>query len=277
MDKLEEIFDEVIEEANDGIKYNGINIKFHTLDKCILNGAFSDIPVLIIRNKRETINKLKTYIDLVLKQKKLDPSRSNIKKCVALLWSNACFEDFSKPTVFIDNRINFYINDDFLKHEKEIDNIVIKKNIESIYKETPYAFKAYIKIDNDKYYLPSINYGISNDTCYIYKLTNHDNDIKLSRKIESKYDVNLLTLSLLTKELYNYGIGKIKVVSCLPMRDTNESAKNILDDFTSMGNLFNNIIISSIPFECDEYMNIDVYKFDGKSKTNFNELLIDKE
>ena len=173
MDNLERIFDEILVEANDGLRYDGINIKFHTLDKVNLSGTYNDVPVLIIKNKKEIISKLKTYVEIVLKQKKLNANKSNIKKCLSLLWSSACYEDFSKPNMFIDNRINFYINDDFLDKDKEYKDIVIKKRVEPIYKETPYAFKAYMKLDDKKYYLPSINYGISNDT-WVYNKPYYD-------------------------------------------------------------------------------------------------------
>lgn len=270
MDNLEAIFDEVIDEANDGIKYNDIFIKFHTLDRCALNGTFTDVPILVIKNKKEIINKLKIYVDIVLKHKKLDNNKTNIKKCLSLLWANACYEDFSSPNLYIDNRINFYINDDFLTHDKEDNGIVIKKKVEPIYKETPYSFNAYIKIEDEKYYLPSINYGISNDTCYIYNIIPKENTYSLN----GDYDVNLLALSVFTKELYEYGIGKIKVASCMPMRAKNNGLKEVLDKFCCMTSLFNNVKITSYPFESDEYMNINISEFDGKSKTNFNDLLI---
>ena len=151
-------------------------------------------------------------------------------------------------------------------------NIVIKKRAESIYKETPYAFKAYMKLGEDKYYLPYINYGISNDTCYIYNIVDSRND--KHKEIESEYNTKLLSLSLFMKELYNYGIGKIKVVSCLPMR---EEKNDILNYFMDMEHIFKNVVISTRPFEYDEYMNINISEFDKKNKVNFNELIFEKE
>ena len=269
---IEKIFDEIIEEANDGIEFDNIKIKFHTLDKVCLSDTFSDVPILVIKNKKELVNKLKTYVFTVLDYKKLDISKQNIKKIISLLWANACYEDFSKPNNYIDNHINFYINDDFLNKDKEINNIVIKKRAESIYKETPYAFKAYMKLGEDKYYLPYINYGISNDTCYIYNIVDSKND--KHKDIEDKYNTKLLSLSLFMKELYNYGIGKIKVVSCLPMR---EEKNDILNYFMDMEHIFKNVVISTRPFEYDEYMNINISEFDKKNKVNFNELIFDKE
>lgn|SRR5574344_205336 len=263
MEKIEKIFDEVITDAEDGIKFNDINIQFHTLEKYSINSTYNDgMPILIIHNKKELINKLKQYIELVLDTKKLDHDDKNIKKCISLLWANACYEDFSNPSRFIDNHINFYLNNDFMDNSKVLDKIVMKRVTQSIYKETPYAFKAYV----DDYELPSINYAISDDTCYIYSLNVKNNDNK-------EYDTKTLALSLLIKELYSYGISKIKVVSCMPMRLKDNNMSNILDDFNNMNYLFNNIIISSNPFEKDEYMNINISEFDGESKTDFNDIL----
>ena len=268
MDNIEKIFDEIINDANEGIRYNGLNIKFHTLDKISLSGTYSDVPVLIIRNKKEIVNKLKTYVDIVLKEKKLSYNKYNIKKCMSLLWANACFEDFSNPTVFIDNFINYYLHDDFLSDDISYKNIVIKKKIEPIHKYSPYAFKTYINLDEGKYYMPSINYGISNDTCYIYSINPSFNKEKF-KYIEDKYDVYRVSLSLFLNELYKYGIGKIKVISYIPMRGEN---KDILKNFINMESIYKNIIITNNPFECDEYMHISISEFEK----NINEL-IDEE
>ena len=40
MDNLETIFDDFLSDANDGITLDGINIKFHTLDKTNLKGTY---------------------------------------------------------------------------------------------------------------------------------------------------------------------------------------------------------------------------------------------
>ena len=263
MDNLETIFDDFLSDANDGITLDGINIKFHTLDKTNLKGTYNDVPILVIKNKKELINKLKTYVDIVLKHDNLIDNNANIRKIIISLFSNACYEDFSNPNLFIENRINFYINDDFLNTSSKEGNIVIKRSVEPILKETPYAFKAYID-DEDKYYLPTINYGISNDICYIYNLS-----IPINKKEKDGND-KLLSLSLFMKELYEHGIGKIKVVTCMPMR---EKANDILDTFQDLGYLFNNIVISSRPFELDEYMNIKISEFDDKYESNIMNLL----
>src|SRR5574344_1650269 len=161
MDKIvEEIFDELLIEVETGIKYNNINIKFHTLEKYSINSTFNDsVPILVIKNKKELVNKLK----------KLEINKITIKKCISLLLANACYEDFSNPSKFIDNHIGFYLNNDFMSNSKKIGSITMKRVTQTIYKETPYAFKAIIN-GPEKYYLPNVNYGISRSTCYIYSI-----------------------------------------------------------------------------------------------------------
>lgn len=269
MDKLiEEVFDEVIMEADDGIKYKDITIKFHTLEKYLLNSSYNDcIPILIIKNKKELVNKIKQYIKLIIEVKKLNVNRSSIKKCLILLFANACYEDFSNPTRFVDNYINFYLNTDFMENDKIKDNIIMKKMSQSITAETPYIFKTYIKDGDNKYYLPSISYGISEDICYIYKMeqVSKNENIEFNKKIEDKYDVNNLALFLFMNELYDYGISKIKVVSYLPMRINSNDACNLLDKFISLNYIYDNINVTSHPFELDEYMHIELEDFNDST------------
>lgn|SRR5574344_117145 len=279
MDKIvEEIFDELLIEAETGIKYNNINIKFHTLEKYSINSTFNDsVPILVIKNKKELVNKLKQYVELVIEVKKLEINKINVKKCISLLLANACYEDFSNPSKFIDNHIGFYLNNDFMSNSKKIGSITMKRVTQTIYKETPYAFKAIIN-GPEKYYLPNVNYGISGSACYIYSIeqTTHNEVNEYNDNLEKKYDMNLLAISLLIKELYNYGICKIKVVSCLPMRLGNEEhakIEELLDDFTCLNYMFDNIVVSSNPFEKDEYMNININDFNQDNKSNLSDIL----
>lgn len=267
MDNLEEIFDSIISEAEDGICLKNIVVKFHTLEKYALNSSYNDgIPILVIKNKKELLNKLKQYIELVVDVKKLELNKSSIKKCLTLLFANACFEDFSNPTRFVDNHINFFLNNEFLSQDKVLGNIVIKRVTQTIYNETPYAFKAYFVDGDKKYYLANISYGISDDVCYIYKMekvTKNEN-IDFNNLIESKYDTDDIALSLFLRELYSYGISKVKVVSCLPLRNGGEEQvilNNLLGRFTALNYISRNIKIISNPFEFDEYMNVEIDEF----------------
>lgn len=254
MDNIEELFDKVIIEAEDGIKIKNTVIRFHTLEKYSLNSSYNDgIPILVIKNKKELLNKLKQYLELVVDVKKIEVNKNSLRKCIALLFSNACFEDFSNPTRFIDNHINFYLNNEFLENDKVVGNIVIKRITQSIYSETPYAFKAYL-VDNDKkLLLANISYGISDNVCYIYKMDEvcECNSIK---------DIDDISLSIFLQELYLYGISKVKIVSCLPLRDNSIqcSLNSLLNRFTSLNYVNNSIKITSNPFEFDEYMNVEL-------------------
>lgn len=267
MDNIEEIFDTIIAEAEDGINLKNISVKFHTLEKYALNSSYNDgIPILVIKNKKELVNKLKQYIELVVEVKKIELNKVNIKKCLTLLFANACFEDFSNPTKFVDNHINFFLNNEFLSHDKVLNNVVIKRITQTIYNETPYAFKAYLVDGDKKYYLANISYGISDNICYIYKMekvTKNEN-IDFNNIVESKYDTDDVALSLFLRELYLYGISKIKIVSCLPLRNGGEEQvilNNLLSRFTSLNYITNNIRVISNPFEYDEYMNVEIDEF----------------
>ena len=121
-----------------------------------------------------------------------------------------------------------------------------------------------MEIKAGKYYMPSINYGISNDTCYIYSMNNSYNKEEFNY-IKDKYNIELITLSLFLRELYKHGIGKIKVVSYIPLRPLNS---NVLDIFKYIDTLFDNVVIINNPFEYDEYMNVGI--------SEFNNDLIDK-
>lgn len=270
MDKLiEQIFNEFILEAEDGININDINIKFRALEKYTINSSYNDgIPVLIIKNKKELINKLKQYIELVLTN---DFEPKEIKKALIFLFANACYEDFSNPIKFIDNHINFYLNNDFLEDEKQIEDISIKQEKQTLSGKAPYIFKSEIKEDN--YLFPKIEFGISENICYLFNIQ-EENKKEKNKDIDEKYNPTLLSLSLLIKELYDYGISKLKVVSFLPMRDNNTS--KLLDSFNSLSYLFSNIKVCSYPFEQDEYMNVEVNEFILEEK-NWSSILLNEE
>lgn len=249
MDKIEEIFTSFLDEAEDGIKLGKINVKFHVLEKTSLNGTWNDVPILIVKDREELLEKIKKYVEVVLDIYNLKDDKTNIRKCLIYLFANACYEDFSNPISFIETRINFFKSNKFLNEEIKVKGIILKKELSPITEETPYIFKAYLK-DND---IPTLSYGISKDTCYIYNIENKDND--------------LLILSLFLNEIYKSGISKIKVITCMPMREIN---CEMVDIFTDLCYIYSNIIIVSHPFEKDEYMHVKLEEFKNQ---NFKSLM----
>lgn len=229
---LTSIFDNVVKEASNKNLY-------HTLDKYSLNNSFThNNPILIIRDKEKLICKLDKYIDITCDFYKLDKNTDNIIKIINNLFKNATYEDFSNPLNFIDNQINYYLNENIIKKDYKINNINIKNYKQQFNSTTPYIFM----FGNDK-----IEYGISNNVCYIYTFT------------------SLLSLALFFNELYNCGINNVKIVSNLPLRD------NCLD----VNNLdkLNNIYISSYPFEQDEYFNLIIDGIIDKVEDNIDSIL----
>ena len=224
MANLTSILDSILEDASN-------NNLFHTLNKYSLNNSFNNCtPVLIIKNKEELINKIRNYVEIVSDNYVIRLTVENIRKIIVLLFTNATYEDFSNPIKFINNQINFYLNDEFLKDEIKRENNIMKKEKQQFGNITPFSFI---------YGKNKINYGISENTCYIYDI---------------EYDT--VSLAFLLNELYNYGINTVKLVTLLPLRKfkTNE----LLERMSRTINTFNNISISSYPFEKDEYLNLEI-------------------
>lgn len=132
-------------------------------------------------------------------------------------------------------------------------DLIIKKEDNSPSMETPYKIKLTLSSENDEnisYFLPSIYYGIDNDTCYIYAILNDKNKQEINQ-MNKKYiniinrllfklnsdvkdleeyhidgeenikDVSMsfvLSLNIFISLLQNKGIKKLKVISYLPLR-----------------------------------------------------------
>lgn len=191
-DLIEEIFfQEILPKTKDGVidipiyntNSNGDVFSFNiTLD------AFDEESpyYLEIHDKEKLINLLYEYTSIMLKSDSNVNSqnvRHKIEYYLALVWTNATYDDLRHPELFIQKYIDFNNNplfDDFI-YASGVDylnfadiDVIIKK--ESANMETPYSFNTQISLfENGKeniYYLPSICYGISNDICYIYAVQN---------------------------------------------------------------------------------------------------------
>lgn len=252
-------FNEIINEAKIGeIKVDDLvfNIGFNScVEGNLSSGTFGDSkPILMINNCEQFVNLLCEYVDECDKHNNMFSNydlKVRIKGYLSLVWSNAIYEDFASPLMFLKKRIGFY-QDKSLKIEKEIykddveqlyeSNILIYSVPQDIRMETPNAFKIIIKKDNNSYELPSISYGIYNNECYIYAIQNkqdsnlNDYQKKIKRSIykmnsgveqyndyelENISDVSpstLISLSIFFDELSKNNIDKIKIISLLPVR-----------------------------------------------------------
>ncbi len=223
-------FDEIVKEAQNGevkvlLKDNHeqeefiFNVGFYTKETFSID---SFKPTLIIDNKEKFVDLLYEYIKLCDSYnnffKKYD-MEGRIKGYLTVMWSNATYEDFANPCLFVQKLINFYKNklcsSEITVYNQNIDSlnnsdILIKDVKQDIRMETPYAFTPILKDKDDEYELPTISYGIEKKNCYIYAVQNKQKEINSSYQKKIKrilYKLNGGVLDLETDEYLAYKNG----------------------------------------------------------------------
>lgn len=280
---MEELFYEIINEASNSkviIDSDEYYIPFNTIiyenDKIIFNNIKeNNYPTLIIKDKKLFFEKLKQYLDLEISINRKtnlfskNIERNKLKQIISYLFVNATTQDFENPVELIDRYISFLMDDTFNSLNDSIainmnglfldSNVEIKNTIQSVSMETPkkieMSLSKYINGEKVLYNIPSISYGIVNNTCYIYSIINpkvENNNLEYSKKIKRElYKINsgvssneseeylkyknneidyypenisdvspsaVLSLSIFINLLQNKNITNIKVVPYLPIR-----------------------------------------------------------
>ena len=234
---IQKIFEELITEASIGkviIEDESWPIAFNTeiVEKNKTYKTENNFSTLIIKNEKEFFKLLRKYLKIELKKNRKTPNfykdinRNKIKWLISYLFVNASSSDFSNPNEYIRREISFLEDKtlDFLDESFEVnlDNIlnsklIIKREVSPTTMETPNKITlSLVKRINDEelvYRLPSIYYGIDNDTCYIYSILSPKSK-KDSSELENKYDkkINRLLYKLNsgikeTKEYFDYKEG----------------------------------------------------------------------
>lgn len=193
--KYHDIFISILKEAEQGrieiIKEDSLfyNIHFHTKKQPL--ETFDDLfPVLEI-NGNQFFWLWEKYVDSALSFYPKLPYKEEeaIKKCASVVFSNATYEDFKNPEVYFKRRIDFFYN---TKEELCIgtDNlpmfldsrIVIAIRKQNMMCETPYAFTPYLQKEEKgkcvSYELPTLYFGVSQNTGYLYAIQNKKKDSK---------------------------------------------------------------------------------------------------
>jgi len=242
------------------------------------NGTVNYLPTLIVNNKEEFFETLKLIINKYLnfydfnRAFKQFGEEEIIKSIIIALFSNARYVDYENPIDFMNKYMDFF-------DEYTINNTIsipvlgdsqIKTNTKKdiFGYETPYYYESYIEKDNNRYYLPNINYGISDNICYIYaiqnKYKNEENDYtKKIKRLLNKVNANVindtdyneketilgvppsfvLALSIFLKELNNRGINNIEVITFLPDRYFEKKATEEFDEDLIQKNLTERMIL----------------------------------
>jgi len=214
MKSIKETFYELVDEAKDGkviLDDEPFNIVFNTIvedDKSFFNDE--NKQSLIIDDMDLFLIKLSLYVDLELEAKRRmmpiskDIEDNKVKTIIANLFVNASYKDFTDPVRFIEKRIDFLKDKTFSNYDNGVviplgeellnSNLHIVNEVDSIHSETPNKMTFYLEKDGDKYYLPSINYGISGNTCYIYSMMNKNE----GKNKDSKFakDINRILYKL---------------------------------------------------------------------------------
>ena len=248
------------------------------------NGTANYIPTLKVDKPKLFFEHLYKVIEKYIEFNNLSSifdkfGETNITKNIILtIFSNARYEDYENPIQYLEKCMKFF-NDKTLSQYhnttisdsiKSLENsiIVVTNTKETYGYETPYAFHISIKNADLEYNLPIINYGISDNTCYIYSIQNKKTNIentfnkKIKRTLnkvnsglendtgyETKDTILGTTPSFITamaiffKILKRNNIDNIRVVTFLPDRYMEKLATSEYDADEIQHNLTEKLIL----------------------------------
>ncbi len=224
---LDIFYNEIVPEASRGnIEcYFRYNILFETNilgNQNVADGLEdTSIPVLNIKDKAKFDSLLEKYVEkcLTFYDYSEEPDlKDKIKKTLALLWSNATYEDFNDPINFLRKRIAFF---DFSLEPKEVyissleSNLSLSLNKSNLENETPYYLSTELSNGTDKYFLPNIYFGIDSNKAYIYAIQNkgkNDNNFYQKRLKRTLYSLDY-PLDVKNETFLNYDVGNLKDVT----------------------------------------------------------------
>lgn len=250
-------YNEIIPEASKGRIDCGFiyNVIFNTITP---NKSFYvekddndlQIPTLYISNKYSFDKLIVEYVEkayLLYDKDYYDNEHDYIKAILVFLFTNISVEDFIDPVRYIKKRIDFIENKpnnineyNSFGESSYLGDIKVNVISEPIYEETPYSLK--FKVNDN--ILPTVRFGISGDTVYIYAVQNEKNNVldkKFNRalyKINQNFDTTnesydnindyenltgvspsaVVATTLAISYFYNLGYEKININSFLPIR-----------------------------------------------------------
>ena len=193
----------------------------------------------------------KHYIFASLKMDTTDSKYTCIKNVLLTILSNARYVDYEKPIEYLYKVIGFLEDetlDNYYLMSNEIEclnnsKIILESNRDNFGYETTKIFNISLNKEDNKYNLPSINYAIKDNVCYIYSIQNKNQNIdnEYTKYIKRKlYKINknvsdsrnydneenilsptpsfVLALSIFLNILKNNGINLIRFITFMPDR-----------------------------------------------------------
>jgi len=350
---VDKLIDDVIKELQIGVV--NTEVKYRMKINLNTSSHFETTPTLQIKDKEVFYNNIKEYVSLFADNITFqisDEKEMLVKKQIAYLFANMSIDDFTNPEEYVRRVIDFNKNRVLRSKVLGYSNI-LESNIEVHARkynvETPFCFETkLVNNDNCAYDLPTISYGISDNTCYIYAIQDYNKHEKnpyynkIKRKLyklnsnvleseteeykeyksgESEYypenisDVSpsaILALTLFLNELEKNGINKIKVIPYLPVRFDNKTrclayktlkeakqnnlsneekrklylelvnqqmlcqsnmTEKLIRNFYRLAHHFDNIQITSIPYELDDGLHLKVDTFEYTDNEILNEII----
>ena len=174
-----------------------------------------------------------------------------IKNVLLTILSNARYVDYEKPIEYLYKVIAFLEDktlDNYYLISNEIEclnnsKIILESNKDDFGYETTKIFNISLNKEDNKYNLPSINYAIKDNVCYIYSIQNKNKNIdneytkyikrklyKINKNVSDSRDYDneenilsptpsfVLALSIFLNILKNNGINLIRFITFMPDR-----------------------------------------------------------
>lgn len=230
------------------------------------NGSANYIPTLIVNDTDKFFDSLSKCVNEYYKEYKFDRVTriygltDSVVSILSAIFSNARYQDYKNPIEYLDRYLDFFQDKTLIKYDNTIisekinilDDSYIKVSNEkdSFGYETPYKFNISFISCGYNYNLPTINYGISDNVCYIYSIQNkeknEENDFtkKIKRKLnkvgsgvvdDTDYEDNkdtilgttpsfITAMTIFMKILKENNIDKIRFITLLPDRYLEKTA-----------------------------------------------------
>lgn len=189
----------IIEEATRGKIFTNegvCNICFNTKvpsEDIDLHCTDKVVPTLIINDKERFDEALIEYMEIATSF--YEDKHYPMELILAMLFVDATYEDFNNPVDYINRKKNFMLDQRMKRFENGVSlgyseffdgELFVKLERDNVFYETPYLLRAFIKHGEDFFDFPSINFGISGDTGYIYTIQNRnviDNKSSFQKKV----------------------------------------------------------------------------------------------
>ena len=213
-----------------------------------IEGQYTESPVIMINDVSKFKQALFNYIKAYIKNEgywTCPDIAENWEQAtmytMQVLWTNATIQDFSNPVKFLERYTTFLEQDQWedLKEPQKVKNFgkaELYKIRHECYSEmeAPHNYSIYAREKDGKlFYLPSIVYGIKDDTAYIYavqrlytKTKEPSEDVKKLRKLvrgKGIEPLGIIAMLSFIKEAKNRGIKQINMPANLIMQYTTKN------------------------------------------------------